>query len=158
LETERLALRRMEITHSEFIFELLNTPDWLRFIGDRNVKSEGDAQNYIKRINLNPSTTYWVITLKENSVPVGIVSLVKRDFLDHYDIGFALLPRYEKMGYALEATRHVLQIESQKRLHEKILAVTITNNQKSIHLFEKLGLRLKETIEKGSETLSVYST
>jgi ribosomal-protein-alanine N-acetyltransferase len=158
LETARLTLRKIEITDSEFIFELVNTHDWIKFVGDRNVKSEGDARNYIQKINLNPNMTYWVIGLKDDSIPVGIVSLVKRDFLEHYDIGFALLPRYEKMGYAFEATRQVLQIESQKRLHKKILAVTISSNKKSIHLLQKLGLRLKGTIEKGNETLSVYST
>ena len=49
IETERLALRRLTIDDSEFILELLNDPDWLRFIGDRGVRTLDDARSYISK-------------------------------------------------------------------------------------------------------------
>jgi RimJ/RimL family protein N-acetyltransferase len=158
LETERLDIREIDLEHSEFIFELVNTDNWIKFIGDRGVKTIQDANVFIQRINNNPNITYWLISLKNESIPIGIISFVKRDYLEHHDIGFALLPQYEEKGYAYEAARHVLQIESQKRLHKKILAITVEGNQRSVRLLKKLGLRFREKMKKGEEDLLVYST
>lgn len=158
METSRLTLRKTDVNDSAFIFELVNTPAWLKFIGDRNVKSVEEARGFIQKINENPNMTYWVISLKNRLLPLGIISFLNRDYLEHYDIGFALLPRHEGMGYAYEAAKHVLQIESQKKLHQKILAVTVSSNEKSIRLIAKLGLKFKDTLTRGHEELSVYST
>jgi len=45
--TERLTLR--EVTHDDdaFILALLNTPKFIRYIGDRGVRSMEDARSYI---------------------------------------------------------------------------------------------------------------
>jgi len=47
LETDRLILRRLAVTDAEFILSLLNQPSFLRFIGDKGVRSLDDARNYI---------------------------------------------------------------------------------------------------------------
>ena len=39
-ETNRLLLRPTSITDAEFIYELLNTPKWIQYIGDRNIKDD----------------------------------------------------------------------------------------------------------------------
>jgi ribosomal-protein-alanine N-acetyltransferase len=158
LETTRLNLKEVTVADSEFILELVNTYSWIRFIGDRKVRSEEEAKVFIQKINDNPNLTYWVISRKSDSQPVGIISFAKRDYLEHHDIGFALLPQYEHLGFAYEAASHALQIESRKRRHKRILAITKSDNQKSIQLLEKLGLRFKEEIVKDSEQLLVYST
>ena len=48
IETERLLLRRLHAGDAEFILELVNDPDWLRYIGDKGVKTLDDAGNYIR--------------------------------------------------------------------------------------------------------------
>jgi len=47
-ETERLILKPTSIEDAEFIFELLNTPKWIKYIGDRNIKTIENARGYIK--------------------------------------------------------------------------------------------------------------
>ena len=47
LETERLLLEPMTINEAPFILELYNSPNFIKFIGDRNIKSIDDAENYI---------------------------------------------------------------------------------------------------------------
>jgi len=47
LETERLTLRPLTTGDAAFILELVNDPDWLRNIGDRNVHTLADAERYI---------------------------------------------------------------------------------------------------------------
>ncbi len=96
LSTERLILRRLTTGDAEFIFELLNDPDFLRFIGDKGVRSLDDARGYILS---GPVASYaqhgfglWLVELKGSNTPVGICGLLKRDALDDVDIGFAFLP------------------------------------------------------------------
>src|SRR6267142_5225976 len=96
LVSERLFLTEVSFDDAEFIFELVNTPDWIRFIGDRNVKSKADASVLIERITDNPNVNYWVVKTKDQLTAVGIISFVKRDYLDFHDLGFAFLPHHAK--------------------------------------------------------------
>src|SRR5690349_16881544 len=107
IETERLILREFTIEDDQFILELLNSPGWLRFIGDRGVRNLNDASNYLQsRIigsyELN-GFGLWMMVVKETNTAVGLCGLIKRDGLDDVDIGFALLPGFEGNGYAWEA-------------------------------------------------------
>ena len=53
-KTKRLTLKRLTPEDADFIFELVNTPAWIKYIGDRNIKSKENAANYIERILINP--------------------------------------------------------------------------------------------------------
>ena len=48
LETERLCLRELDLNDAEFIIKLLNTPNWLAYIGDKNVRTTEEAKRYLK--------------------------------------------------------------------------------------------------------------
>ena len=50
IETERLIIRPIKLNDKSFILDLLNTKSWLQFIGDRKIKDEKDAENYIQKI------------------------------------------------------------------------------------------------------------
>src|SRR5215212_8409472 len=47
LATERLVLRWLNAEDADFIFELMNDPDWLRYIGDRGIRTLDDARGFI---------------------------------------------------------------------------------------------------------------
>ena len=49
LETDRLLLRRFTFDDAPFIIELVNDPSWLRFIGDKGVRTLDDARDYIRK-------------------------------------------------------------------------------------------------------------
>lgn len=156
-ETKRLYIEPVTIFDSAFIFELLNTEGWIKFIGDRNIHSPEDAESYIQKIIDNPKSNYWICKLKENKTPVGIVSFIKRNYLDAPDIGFALLPAYQKNGFAFEATSHVLEGIKKIKSFDAIKAFTLYNNSSSISLLEKLGLAFEKEIQDKEERLFVYS-
>jgi len=149
-KTARLFLRTMNADDAAFIFELVNTPGWIKFIGDRNIKNSLDAGNYIQKITSNPAISYRVVTLQEDETDIGVVTFIKRDYLDHHDIGFAFLPAYNKQGYAFEATNEVLNDLLKTAEHSTILATTIPENSSSIQLLKKLGFSFnKEIIHEG---------
>ncbi len=157
LLSERLFLKSINLTDFEFIKELVNTKGWIKFIGERNIHSDEDARNYIQRIIDNHNVTYWVVNLRTNKKPIGIITFIKRDYLDFYDLGFAFLPEFKKNGYAFEASNLVLVEIELSKSHQFVLATTIPENTKSIKLLEKLGFSFDKKIENNNEILSIYS-
>lgn len=156
METSRLLLSALSATDAAFMFELLNTPLWKKFIGDRNIKTINDAEAYIQKIIDNPTADYWVVKLKDQNDSIGVVTFMKRDYLEHYDIGFAFLPAYAKRGYAYEASKKLL--EEMSRNHQQIIATVLKENRNSIQLLEKLGLQFDKEIVVNNEGLLLYST
>lgn len=164
LETERLALRRLHERDDAFILELLNEPGWLRFIGDKGVKTLEDARRYIAQ---GPVAMYervgfglWLVERKADATPLGICGLIKRDGLDDVDIGFAFLERHGSQGYAWEAASACMG-HARDVLHlPRVVAITVADNHASIRLIEKLGLRFErtQTLPNSSEVLQLYAT
>jgi RimJ/RimL family protein N-acetyltransferase len=149
LETERLLLCELREEDSAFIFDLLNSPTWLQFIGDRGIRTPEDALNYITK---GPQVSYtnngfglYLTKLKTDGTPVGLCGLIKRDTLPNPDIGFAFLPEQEGKGYGYESAYAVL-IHARTVLGlGDILAITNTDNQRSVNLLKKLGMRFEKT-------------
>ena len=150
LETDRLALRRMSTDDAAFMLGLLNEPSWLQFIGDRGVRTLDDARAYI--VN-GPIAMYarlgfgfYIVELKEGDIPIGICGLVKRDYLDDVDIGYALLPQYWSNGYTYEAAAAVIAYGRGTLGLKRIVAITSSDNHRSARLLEKLGLRYERMV------------
>lgn len=161
LETDRLLLKEANLGDSKFIFELLNSPNWIEHIGDRGIKTIEDAENYIQK-SLIDSYYYndfgmYIITLQDEMLPIGLCGLLKRDYLDHPDIGFAILPEYERNGYAYEAAKAILEYSIHDLEYETLLGITSTDNKVSQDLLVKLGMSLQKQITENKETLLVYS-
>lgn len=155
--TQRLELHELTTDDHEFILELVNSPEWLKFISDGNSKTNEQVTEYIKKIIDNPNYTYWVVRLQDGRQPIGVITFMKRDYLEHYDIGFAFLSRFAKQGYAFEATAAVLHEVSSNLTDTHILAVTIPENTSSIRLLEKLGFSYDRELIRDAEKLLLYS-
>ena len=155
IETNRLLLRPISLDDADFIMNLINCPGFIRFIGDRNVRTIDQATAYLENMLKNPDITYWAIQTKEKHVLIGVVTWVKRDFLTSPDIGFALLPEYEGKGYAFEASQAWLAY--QQKTHRTVLAICQANNLASIKLLQKLNFTQEEVFEKDGKTMHRYS-
>jgi RimJ/RimL family protein N-acetyltransferase len=135
----------MSTDDAEFMLGLLNEPSWLQFIGDRGVRTLDDARAYILN---GPVATYarlgfgfYIVELKDGGIPIGICGLVKRDYLDDVDIGYAFLPQHWSHGYAYEAAAAVLAYAIGTLGLKRIVAITSSDNHSSARLLAKLGLR-----------------
>lgn len=147
VETERLILRRLSVKDAEFILELLNDPSFLRFIGDKGVRTLDDARAYVLNGPVQSYQTVgfglYLAALKDSSAPIGICGLLKRDALEDVDIGFAFLPGYRGKGYAIEAARATLGHGKDGFGLSRIVAITNPDNEASIGLLKKLGFRFE---------------
>jgi len=165
LETERLRTRRIVVDDAPFILELINDPDWHRFIGDRGVRTVEGARDYIVKV---PMVMYErtgmgldLVERKEDGRPIGMCGLIRRDEQPDIDIGFAFLPAYRGHGYAYEAAlacrNHGVQALGLKR----IVAFTTVDNEASGKLLLRLGFQYEGTIPWGREgdvsTLYAYT-
>ncbi|MBS1538667.1 MAG: GNAT family N-acetyltransferase [Bacteroidetes bacterium] len=154
--TPRLSLHILTQAYHEFIAELVNSPEWLNYISDGKTKTHAQVTEYIQKITDNPMCTYWVVQLHAaEQVPIGVITFMKREYLEHYDIGFAFLPQFANKGYAFEATTAVINDVKSTTAH--LLAVTVPNNTKSIRLLEKLGFKHDRLLLRDNETLLLYS-
>jgi [ribosomal protein S5]-alanine N-acetyltransferase len=158
LDTTRLSLQPLSLKDAAFIFELVNTEGWRQFIGNRNVNNLDESRHYIQKIMDNTNIQYWVAHLNEKNVPVGIVTFIKRDYLEYHDIGFAFLPQFSKNGYAYEAVFAVLNELKNEKAHPQILATTIQDNVRSIQLLKKLGFLFEKIIQQGDTELHLYAS
>jgi RimJ/RimL family protein N-acetyltransferase len=152
--TSRIYSKPLNHEDAEFIFELLNTDGWKKFIGDRNINSIVDANQYIDKISASNNINYFVIIEKESNQKMGLFTIIQRDFLNNPDIGFAFLPQFEGKGYAYETSKAFIDLLSKK--HSKLCAITNLDNSNSIKLLEKLGLRFKEEITENDEKLKLF--
>ncbi len=164
LKTERLVLTELSLTDAPFILQLTNTAEWLQFIGDRGIKTIEDAENYISK---GPQMSYakwghglYRVSLKNSGIPVGMCGIIQRDTLPHKDIGFALLPQYTGNGYAQEAAAAILEDAKERLGIEKIVAITLPNNSRSIALLGKLHMTFDKMIRlaNGNEDLMLFTT
>ena len=156
LYSERLSITALSIADAKFICELVNTEGWLKFIGDREIHSPEDAESYIQKIIDSSDISYWVVRLRQEDTPTGIISLIKRDHLEHHDIGFAFLPSFTNNGYAYEAAKIVLNHFIDNTEHLFVFGVTVIENIASIGLLKKLGFQFQKEIEVKKEKALVY--
>ena len=142
-ETERLVLRRLHEGDADFIFELVNDPDWLRNIGDKGVRSLDDALGYLRKGPLDMYARLgfglWCVEIKGTGTPIGMCGLIKRDSLDDVDIGFAYLPAFRGAGYAREAAQATLAQARDVFGLRRVVAIVSPHNRDSAKLLGKVG-------------------
>jgi len=161
-KTERLFVREMDSAlDAEFVFELLNSPKFLKYIGDRGVRSVEQAADFIetryRQSYRDHGYGLWTVTCRDGA-QVGICGFVRRPHLDSPDLGFAFLPEYERLGYGYESAKAVIAFAKSDLAFSRVLAITSQDNDASGKLLEKLGFGYDgiEAMPDGEE-LKVYS-
>lgn len=142
--TERLTYRQLTLDDAPFLLELLTSPGWLKYIGDRGVHSIADAKQYIKEKILPayavPGCGPILAIRKSDGVILGNVGTYDRPGLEGVDFGFAFLPQFHGQGYAYEASKAGINWAAQHGHHE-LLAITLPSNAPSLKLLKKLGFQ-----------------
>jgi len=159
LETEHLALRKITVDDAAFMLDLLNQSSFIKYIGDRGIRTLDDARKIILTRYLDAYERLgfgvYLTQLRESQIPIGICGLVKRDGLEDVDIGYAFLPQYWSMGYASESASAVLVYARNTLGIRRVLGITAPDNAGSIRVLEKAGLKFERMIKLPGEDVEL---
>jgi [ribosomal protein S5]-alanine N-acetyltransferase len=155
----RLELREFELGDDEFVLRLLNDPAFLRFIGDKGVRTLEDARAYIVQ---GPMQSYrqhgyglYLVSLRSDGTSIGMCGLVRREGLEDADVGFAFLPEFHSQGYASESAAAVLDYGRRRLELGRIVAIAAPDNHASIAVLERIGLKYERTLRLPADTRDV---
>jgi len=145
LRTARLKLRQFTRADAGQVLALLNSPGWLRHIGDRGVRDEAQARDWMACRLLNHYAEtghgFWAVARLDDGVPVGLCGLIHREGLPVPDLGYALLTEHEGQGYAREAAAACLVHGHQVLKMPRILAITSPGNLASARVLVDIGMQ-----------------
>jgi len=149
----RLCFDELTEADAGFILRLTNSEGWLRYIGDRGVRSHEDAIRYIedgpRRLYREHGYGLWRISRLDEPTPMGLCGLVRRDSLPGPDLGFAFLPEFWGRGYAREAAEATLAYVRDTLQLPGLLAICQQDNAASLALLAHLGFRQIELFQHG---------
>ena len=147
IDTQRLQLRQLTLADASLMLAVWNDPAFIRFVGDRGIRTLDDAREAMSAGALKLYKDYgygpYGVVLRGKGTPIGICGLFRREDLDEPDIGFAILPGYCGNGYAYEASVAVLQYAREELGIPRITAIVSPDNKASVGLIRKLGLRFE---------------
>lgn len=150
ITTARTRLREMLESDAAFICTLLNEPSFLRFIGDRNVRTTDEATTFIttryQQSYRDHGFGLYLVELRETNEPIGICGLVHRAELSAPDLGFAFLPAHEGQGPAHEAALATLRFARSELGLQELWAIANLDNVRSHKLLERLNFQRESSI------------
>ena len=156
-------MAELSFDDAEFIIELLNDNAFVRFIGDKGVRTIADANEYLQN---GPMDSYrrhgfglYLVRRASDGTRIGICGLLRRSGLDYPDVGFALLPGFRGHGYGYESAAAVLDYARTGLGLNRILGITDPDNHVSIQLLEKAGFGFERRIRLSPDApeISLYS-
>ena len=149
LETERLIVRELVGADAPFIHALLTDADFRANIGHRGVDTLEDAERAIgerfRAAYAQHGFGMWAVEGKAEGRTLGMAGLVRREGLEHVDVGYAFLPEARGRGYAKEAARGVLDWAGARGI-APVVAIVNADNAGSIRVLETLGLVVDKAV------------
>ena len=146
LTTPRLRIDLLTDSDAPFLFALMNSRPWLTFIGDRGIRCEQDALRFLQSGYLTSYEDrgfgYYRVSLLDG-VSIGLCGFLQKAYLENIDFGFAMLPEYQRNGFALESSLAVLDYGKRVVKINKLDAVTMTSNFAAQALLKKLGFHFR---------------
>ncbi|MFA0013924.1 GNAT family N-acetyltransferase [Vibrio lentus] len=162
VETARLRLRMITPQDAAFIQRLYSSEDFLRYIGDKEISDVDKAVEYIEnnilKMHQEKGVCLLMVEIKDSSTPIGVCGLIKRDTLESHDIGYGFVPEAYGQGFALEAAQAIIEQAKHNADIDHLVAITTSDNIRSIALLTKLGFvfeRVEEAINE-SVNLNLY--
>ena len=158
IRTARLVLRELDDGDAGFVLELLNQPDFLRYIGDRGVRDLEQARAYLRNGPIDSYARHghglYAVETHDGG-PIGLCGLLQRTELPAPDLGIAFLPACYGKGYAAEAASAVLRHAREAQGIGRVLAIVAPDNARCIALLRRLGMREAGTVRIGNEGIDL---
>jgi ribosomal-protein-alanine N-acetyltransferase len=161
VETERLIVRRPEVSDAPQVAALWSDPDVTRYMGGprdfekvrKMVEDEALARVF-------DSTGFWRVVEKASGRAIGDCGLVKKDVDGRAEIElvYVLASGSWGKGYATEAASALRDYAFHQLGLARLIALIDPANTASARVAKKIGMRFeKETLRPGGRVMHVYS-
>jgi len=155
IRTERLRLRWITLDDADLLLAIWNDPDFIRYVGDRGIRTLDEARKTAKEKVLKHYEEHgygpYRVSRLETDQAMGICSLLKRENLEHPDIGYGFLPGFCGQGFAIEAAQAVLTHARDDMELPYLSAIVSPENTRSTRLLEKLGMKAESSVRMPGE-------
>jgi len=159
INTDRLKIRQVRAEDREDIYRYRSLPEVNRYESFHPEDLEA-VDEFIKKseTNINIPDTWFplAITLKGKDILIGDIGLHFLQDIAQVEIGYALGPVFQGKGYAEEAVRGVLKYLFKDLRKHRVIASVDPDNERSIHLLEKLEMRKEAHFKKSYLIGGVY--
>ena len=161
VETDRLILRELIPSDAKGMFELDSDKEVHRFLGDNLVTSIEQSQRVIEFVRqqyVDNGIGRWAIIEKATTNFIGWTGLklmkeTRNNHIDYYDIGYRLIKKYWKHGFATESAGASINYGFTTMHLKEIIGTVHVDNITSRKVLEKCGLKYIETYDdEGSPT------
>lgn len=150
IETEHHYVRNAQSSDKYFMYELMNSSSWLKYIGDRSINTILDASRYIESMLISSYKELgygmYVIVQKSNRQAIGLIGYIKRPYLEYPDLGFGILPAHEGNGIMTRVAQKILEYGMKVLKFDVILAITTLGNIGSKRVLAKCGFEACGTV------------
>lgn len=152
LETDRLVLRKIELTDAQSVFDHWLSDD--RVMDNLIKGAHKSVSETIERVTEIVSKydtqefCYWGIELKASGELIGAIDLFNFDNMtENCDVGYSIGYKWWNKGYGTEALRAVIKFGFRHMKIHKISAAHNTDNPASGKIMRKVGMKQEGTIK-----------
>lgn len=148
LSTERLIIRPFLESDYQDLYEYLSLPETYRFEPGEPVSLEKAKE--IAR-EFSDGRNFWAVTLPSNDDKlIGHISMIQKEpeWVKTWEIGFIFNPKFQKMGYATEASKAVIDYTFRQLNAHRIVGNCSQENLPSWRVLEKCGMRREGLMKK----------
>jgi len=155
IETERLYLREIDVQDVDDLFEMDADPQVHLYIENNPVQTKEQIVEVIqmlKRQYAENGIARWAVVDKQTGECVGWSGLKLfrtplNGHVDFYELGYRFKTKHWGKGYATETSRAIIDYGFDRLNVTSLYAITHPENEKSIHVLNKLGFQFIETFD-----------
>ena len=163
IKTERLHLRPVTLDDADLMLAVWNDPAFVHHVGDRGIRTLEESIKTLKdgalRLFEEHGFGPYRVSLKTDDSAIGICGIFSREGMDEPDIGFSVLPKFCKRGYAYESATAVINYARDDLKLPRLTAIVSPDNAASVGLIKKLGFQFERMLRLPGEDkdISLYA-
>ncbi len=153
--TNRLILREPRISDTGDVYEFCSSLDATRYVDWYPHTDKYQTAAYIRYLKRqiaigNTSSYTWLVEQRLDKKVIATISVTGFDSSGKIaTVGYTFNRHYQNKGYATEALLNLMHYLFTKRGVERIEAKVLPENERSIKLLERVGMKREARLKKG---------
>lgn len=155
IETERFFIREINLSDVDDLFELDSDPQVHLYIENNPVRNKEQIVSVIEMLQeqyKENGIARWAVVDKNTGECVGwsglkLFRIPLNGHINFYELGYRFKTKHWGKGYATETSRAIINYGFENLNVDVLYAITHPENEKSIHVLQKMGFQFIETFD-----------